>query len=282
MHLLEGNGVPRNLVMAETHLRQAARMGYSAAMLALARMHHSGQGAAPSQVEAALWYRAAGDAGEAEAQFALGALLARGEGVPKRVEDSARWFERAASRARRGTIQYRGVLPERHRGRATRQRRRVCPRRRAGHDRRRPNSASFTLRGGRAADHQAAALRLRGPPRPARRGRDDPGNPPPARHRVERDAAVAEQLLRRAADRGYGPALLQLGHFYAQDRGTGTNRPEASGAAAPRPKRNPRGQLIVAHNSLTGNWGARDAAAAARGTAGRRTRDMPGRSSSSA
>src|SRR5260370_30500559 len=62
LHLLEGDGVPQNLVTAETHLRTAARAGYAPAMLRLAHMHTAGQGAAPSEVEAALWFRAAADA----------------------------------------------------------------------------------------------------------------------------------------------------------------------------------------------------------------------------
>src|SRR5205823_6105439 len=205
LHLLEGDGVPQNLVMAETHLRQAARMGYAGAMLALARMHGGGRAAAPSQVEAALWYRAAADAGEAEAQFSLGALFARGEGVPKRLGDAARWCQRAAEQ---------------------------------GHLAAQVNIAAFYQNG-------TGVVR-------------DPA------HAAAGDAAMAERLLRRAADRGSAPALLHLGHYYAQDRGAGMNQPEAirwyraaaeAGVIA--------AQWIVGSNTLIGAWGPRDAAAAA-------------------
>ena len=163
----------------------------------------------------------------------------------------------------------------------------VCPRRRAGHgdgaDQTRP---ALPRRGGRAAGSSSGGRRGCGvPPKPA--------TPKPRRCwrpstcKASRSSAtrpMAEQLLRRAADRGYGPALLQLGHYYAEDRGAGTNQPEAircyraaaeAGVVA--------AQWIVAHNSLAGAWGPRDAAKRRhRGSAGRPRPGMPAPSSSSA
>ena len=112
MHLLEGNGVPENRVMAETHLRQAAhdrlRAGDAAARRPAQRQERGG-----AVVPGGGRYRRS-----------RGAIRARRAACPRRGRAAAGRgrgaLVRAGGRAgtRRGAVQPRDLLPQRHRRRA--------------------------------------------------------------------------------------------------------------------------------------------------------------------
>ena len=95
MHL-SGEGLPRDLDRAETHLRAAGKKGHRRAILALAEFYSRGDGRAPDLREAEIWYRRAAEHGDAQAQFIAGRLAATGDGAGQSLPDAARWFLKAA------------------------------------------------------------------------------------------------------------------------------------------------------------------------------------------
>ena len=93
---LSGDGLPRNIIRAESYLRRAAKKDDLPAILALAEFYSRGAHVEPDLREAYVWYRKAAELGDGRAQFITGRLCATGAGVVANLRESARWFLRSA------------------------------------------------------------------------------------------------------------------------------------------------------------------------------------------
>jgi TPR repeat protein/serine/threonine protein kinase len=97
---LAGWGVPENLQMGFSMVREAAEKGLAEAQLTLGICYEDGSGTAQDFVEAAKWYRKAAELGNASAQDALGLCYSAGTGVEKDPVEAAKWYRKAAEQGR--------------------------------------------------------------------------------------------------------------------------------------------------------------------------------------
>jgi hypothetical protein len=92
----QGNGVPRDLVLARRWAQMAAEAGHAGAMNDLGQMMEAGLGGDGDQAAAAHWYGAAARRGSAEAQHSLAVMLREGRGVGPDPVAAEAWLRRSA------------------------------------------------------------------------------------------------------------------------------------------------------------------------------------------
>lgn len=98
----DGQGVPRNDVVAASWYRNAAEQGHAEAQSKLASMYFDGRGVSKDYAESIKWYSKAADHGDRTAQYNLGLMYDRGLGVPKDQVAAATWFQKAADHGHTG------------------------------------------------------------------------------------------------------------------------------------------------------------------------------------
>jgi len=228
-----------------------AGRAYAPAMVNLARMYSLGQRRRAQRVGSGVVVVPGRRRKPAmpRAQFTTGALHARGEGVaaapwPRRRAGSRRRPGRghAAAQFNIAIFYLDGAGVARDPAKAAEWFRTGPPSR--GWRRRRTKLGKLYLSGD--GGWAAATTRRRrkwlgrgGRGRPTRKARTALGLLFLHGHGVERDLLAAEGAVPgRRADRGHAPALFQLGHFYAEDRGGG--RTPCRGGALLYPPRRPR------------------------------------------
>lgn len=89
---LNGQGVPRDDVVAAKWFKLAADNGYATAQYNLAVMYKLGQGVAQSQPESIRWLQAAANQDYADAQLNLGNAYYRGVGVVQDYVMAYHWW----------------------------------------------------------------------------------------------------------------------------------------------------------------------------------------------
>lgn len=94
----QGNGVPRDVNLAESYYRDAAAQGYQDALFNLAVLLEE-RGTKPGSEhwqEMMHAYSVLASAGRADAQFRIAFFYDTGEGLAKDLEQAARWYHAAA------------------------------------------------------------------------------------------------------------------------------------------------------------------------------------------
>ncbi len=92
----QGDGVPRDLVLARRWAQRAADAGHAGAMNDLGQMLEVGFGGASDEAAAARWYGEAARLGVAGAQHSLAMMLLDGRGVEPDSADAEGWLRRSA------------------------------------------------------------------------------------------------------------------------------------------------------------------------------------------
>jgi len=95
--LFNGEGVPKDVVLAARYIRIAADQGNADAQNMLGTMYKAGEGVVKDNHESAKWFRMAAISGHAEAQSNLGIMYASGHGVPQDYLESIKWFRLSAN-----------------------------------------------------------------------------------------------------------------------------------------------------------------------------------------
>jgi TPR repeat protein len=90
--LLEGWGVARNPIEAETWLRRAAIAGDAEAAALVGDLHSNNADGMPNHVEAFGWYRLAAEHGHRQAMRSIGLMYMGGLGAPRDSEEAMRWL----------------------------------------------------------------------------------------------------------------------------------------------------------------------------------------------
>lgn len=93
--LLEGWGVERNPIEAETWLRRAAIAGDAEAAALVGDLHSNSADGLPNHAEAFNWYRIAAENGHRQAMRSVGLMYLNGLGAPRDREAALRWLGRA-------------------------------------------------------------------------------------------------------------------------------------------------------------------------------------------
>ena len=96
---LSGEGVPRDVRMAERLFLLAAEKNLAGAEFNLGVLYAEGERANPA--EAARWFRRAAEQGLAPAQYALGWMLEEGGGIRRNPAEALQWYRRAAEQGGR-------------------------------------------------------------------------------------------------------------------------------------------------------------------------------------
>ncbi|HEY4164010.1 MAG TPA: tetratricopeptide repeat protein [Dongiaceae bacterium] len=87
-----GDGVPADLVQAQSWYRKAAEHNYPPAALNLGIMYMSGRGAVRNDAEAAKWFRVAAEGGMPEAQVQLAGDYLTGTGIVLDKVEAMKWL----------------------------------------------------------------------------------------------------------------------------------------------------------------------------------------------
>ena len=85
-----------NFTAALQQFRKAAEQNYAVAQTSLGFMYANGQGVPRDEMLATTWYRKAADQGLAVAQYNLGVIYEKGQGVPQDSMQAVAWYRRAA------------------------------------------------------------------------------------------------------------------------------------------------------------------------------------------
>ena len=99
----DGDGVPKDAVLAVKWFRRSAEQGLPEAQYNLGMKYFRGEGLPNDAVLAVKWFRNAAEQGLVIAQSILGLMYARGEGVPKDPGGSSRLVERRRCSGQRGS-----------------------------------------------------------------------------------------------------------------------------------------------------------------------------------
>ncbi len=85
--------LPANMAEAALWLRRAAETGHVAAARALGAMHMTGNGVVKDPLEAANWFRLSAQAGDVQSRYDLANLVLQGKASPADSADTASWFK---------------------------------------------------------------------------------------------------------------------------------------------------------------------------------------------
>lgn len=176
--------------------RDGAEQGDAGAQIEYGDRLYAGLGVPRNVAEALDWWSRAALQGHAEAMVRVGDCLARGDGAPKNPAQAAKLYERAASRNHAGAMVRLGTAYSKG----------------AGVDRD-PAAGEQWLKRAAALDHPEAQYLIG--------------------WKLEHEAADADAmrraatLYRRAADKGFAPAMMSLGVCYAEGAGVEHSLEEA-------------------------------------------------------
>ena len=92
-----GQGLPKNLALAQQWYAKAAAAGNAKAMYRLGVGYAEGWGGTPDYTSAAKWFAAAAQYGVVDAQFNLAVLYERGSGVTASLKNALTWYSIAAA-----------------------------------------------------------------------------------------------------------------------------------------------------------------------------------------
>ncbi len=93
---ITGTGSAKVSAAEISDIQKKADAGDSAAQYSLGRAYESGNGIPKRTDQAAIWYRKAADQGNEKAQNSLGVLYWLGDGVEKDKAEAVRWYRKAA------------------------------------------------------------------------------------------------------------------------------------------------------------------------------------------
>ncbi len=105
-----GNGVAKDVAVAQKWWRKAAGQGYDHAQYNLALAYKDGKEVKKDLTEAVKWWKKAADQGHVLSQYYLGLAYHNGEGVKKSNAGAIKWWRKAAEQNDIDSQYYLGVL----------------------------------------------------------------------------------------------------------------------------------------------------------------------------